>query len=134
MEIEEQTYTPEPVETLPYEPVMEPAKESGTTDTPAEAPETAEPAKEPQKAKTSKKKAAGSTTTDHEKSIVITVNGQPVVLKGKSSYMLVDVLDVYSFNLADARGRRAVVNVNGVPTNFMQGLADSDHVELYWEE
>lgn len=124
MEIEEQTYTPEPIEEVRIEPVKE-------SDVPTAIGQDAGKVK--QEAPLTDSTAAG-TSSDGEKSIVITVNGQPVVLKGKDSYMLVDVLDVYSFNLADARGRRAVVNVNGVPTNFMQVLADSDHVELYWEE
>ncbi|MBR6536597.1 MAG: rod shape-determining protein [Lachnospiraceae bacterium] len=65
--------------------------------------------------------------------IVVIVNGQAKVLKGKSSYLLVDVLDVVSFNLADARGRQPVVKVNGVATTFMQAIKDSDVIELGWK-
>ena len=65
--------------------------------------------------------------------IVVIVNGQAKVLKGKSSYLLVDVLDVVSFNLADARGRQPVVKVNGVSTTFMQAIKDSDVIELAWK-
>lgn len=65
--------------------------------------------------------------------IVVIVNGQAKVLKGKSSYLLVDVLDVVSFNLGDARGRQPVVKVNGVSTTFMQAIKDSDVIELGWK-
>ncbi len=65
--------------------------------------------------------------------IVVIVNGQAKVLKGKSSYLLVDVLDVVSFNLKDARGRQPVVKVNGVSTTFMQAIKDSDVIELAWK-
>ena len=65
--------------------------------------------------------------------IVVIVNGQAKVLKGKSSYLLVDVLDVVSFNLADARGRQPVVKVNGDSTTFMQAIKDSDVIELGWK-
>ena len=65
--------------------------------------------------------------------IVVIVNGQAKVLKGKKSYLLVDVLDVVSFNLADARGRQPVVKVNGVSTTFMQAIKDSDVIELSWK-
>ena len=65
--------------------------------------------------------------------IVVIVNGQAKVLKGKSSYLLVDVLDVVSFNLADARGRQPVVKVNGESTTFMQVIKDSDVIELGWK-
>ncbi len=65
--------------------------------------------------------------------VVVIVNGQAKVLKGKSSYLLVDVLDVVSFNLADARGRQPIVKVNGVSTTFMQAIKDSDVIELGWK-
>ena len=65
--------------------------------------------------------------------IVVIVNGQAKVLKGKSSYLLVDVLDVVSFNLADARGRQPIVKVNGAATTFMQAIKDSDVIELGWK-
>lgn len=65
--------------------------------------------------------------------IVVIVNGQAKVLKGKKSYLLVDVLDVVSFNLADARGRQPIVKVNGVSTTFMQAIKDSDVIELSWK-
>ena len=71
----------------------------------------------------------GNAATD----IVVVVNGQAKVLKGKSSYLLVDVLDVVSFNLSDARGRQPIVKVNEVSTTFMQTIADGDRIELGWK-
>lgn len=71
--------------------------------------------------------------TSGDSEIVVIVNGQAKVLKGKSSYLLVDVLDVVSFNLADARGRQPIVKVNGVSTTFMQAIKDSDVIELDWK-
>lgn len=68
------------------------------------------------------------------KDIVVLVNGNAMLLKGKSSYMLVDVLDVFPFNLSEGKGRQAVVRVNEISTNFMQPLAEGDRVELYWKE
>lgn len=65
--------------------------------------------------------------------IVVLVNGQAKVLKGKSSYLLVDVLDVVSFCLADARGRQPIVKVNDVSTTFMQSIKDGDRIELDWK-
>lgn len=79
--------------------------------------------------------ASGTTdsTAATASDIVVIVNGQAKVLKGKSSYLLVDVLDVVSFNLSDARGRQPVVKVNGVSTTFMQTIKDSDVIELGWK-
>ena len=65
--------------------------------------------------------------------LVVLVNKQPVVLKGKTAYRLVDVLDVFPFDLSQANGRNAVVRVNEISTNFMQPLADGDRIDLYWE-
>lgn len=66
--------------------------------------------------------------------LTVLVNNQQTVLKGKSSYLLVDVLDVVPFSLAESNGREAVVRVNGAATNFMQPLAQGDLIELYWKE
>ncbi len=94
--------------------------------TPAGAPAPA--AQEPSAAQ-----ASPAPATNSVQEIVVIVNGQAKVLKGKSSYLLVDVLDVVSFNLSDARGRRPVVKVNGVSTTFMQAIKDGDKIELAWE-
>jgi len=77
--------------------------------------------------------AGTAATVNGASEIVVIVNGQAKVLKGKSSYLLVDVLDVVSFNLGDARGRQPVVKVNGVSTTFMQAIKDSDVIELAWK-
>lgn len=132
MEIEEQTYNVETATEEPY--VTETYSEERET-VEKSVPEPIAPVNE-EVVETKEPEPAQSpvTATASPKDIVVLVNGQPIVLKGKASYMLVDVLDVYSFNLSDARGRRAVVKVNDVSTNFMQVLADSDRIELYWEE
>lgn len=77
--------------------------------------------------------AATGTAPAGASDIVVIVNGQAKVLKGKSSYLLVDVLDVVSFNLADARGRQPIVKVNGVSATFMKDIKDSDVIELAWK-
>ena len=77
--------------------------------------------------------AGTAATANGASEIVVIVNGQAKVLTGKSSYLLVDVLDVVSFNLSDARGRQPVVKVNGVSTTFMQAIKDSDVIELAWK-
>lgn len=68
------------------------------------------------------------------RNLVVLINKQPVVLKGKAEYLLVDVLDVYPFDLSQSNGRIAVVRVNGISTNFIHPLADGDQIDLYWEE
>ena len=123
LEIEEQKYLAEAE-----------SEESYVTEN-TEAAETVAATDESTQLTPERKETEGSVKPDADtKDIVVLVNGQPIVLKGKNSYMLVDVLDVYSFDLADARGRQAVVTVNDISTNFMQVLADGDRIELYWKE
>ncbi len=78
--------------------------------------------------------APGTAETPAATELIVLVNNQKTVLKGKSSYLLVDVLDVVPFSLAESNGREAVVRVNGTATNFTQPLAQGDLIELYWKE
>lgn len=64
----------------------------------------------------------------------LTVNSTPVVLKGKSEYRVVDILDFYDFDVKTAHGSRVVVKVNGSASGFTTRVARGDFVELYWEE
>lgn len=67
-------------------------------------------------------------------SLSVLVNGMPTVLKGKSSYVFVDVFDIINFNLADSRGRNIVTKLNGKQAQYMETLKLGDSVEIYWEE
>lgn len=69
----------------------------------------------------------------NKKDIVILVNRQPVRLKGKSSYILVDLFDFYDFDLSKPKGN-VVLKLNGVSCNYMSPIKDGDLVDLYWEE
>lgn len=63
----------------------------------------------------------------------ITVNNTPVTLTGKNSYIVVDVLDFYDFDVKTAKGNRVIIKVNGSPAEFSTPLAMGDFVALYWE-
>lgn len=69
-----------------------------------------------------------------DNSIVVIANGSPVTLKGKESFVFVDVFDVINFNLADSKGRNIITNLNGKQAQYMENLKDGDKVEIYWEE
>ncbi len=66
-------------------------------------------------------------------SVPITVNSQPVVLAGKSRYIVVDILDFYDFDVKTARGSRVVIKVNGGTAGFSTPVTKGDFVEMYWE-
>ena len=96
--------------------------------------ETKEEAKEAKK-ETSKEDAKSKKETKESKNtIVVIANGSPITLKGKDTYVFVDVFDVINFNLADSRGRNIVTNLNGKQAQYMENLKDGDKVDIYWEE
>ena len=69
-------------------------------------------------------------TTVHN--ITVLVNNQPVILKNKSSYILVDVLDFYPFDLSVAGGSSLATLVNGIQSDFTKPLAENDRIEIFW--
>ena len=69
-----------------------------------------------------------------EKEITVTINGEQVVLKGKQSYIFVDVLDVYPFDMSTATTSRLITKVNEKVADFTTSLSDNDIIDMYWEE
>lgn len=108
--------------------------ENETSDKNDNKEETKEEAKEAKK-ETSKEDAKSKKETKESKNtIVVIANGSPITLKGKDTYVFVDVFDVINFNLADSRGRNIVTNLNGKQAQYMENLKDGDKVDIYWEE
>ena len=68
------------------------------------------------------------------KSIVVIVNKQPVVLKGKESYIYVDILDFYPFDTRVAGGKDLIMTVNDEKAEFSTPIHDGDIIEIYWEK
>ena len=75
--------------------------------------------------------SAGAIT---DKVFVVSVNDEPIVMKGKEKYIFVDIFDYINFDLKDSRGRKIVTRINGLPVaNYMQDLPDGAIVDVYWE-
>ncbi|HCL02075.1 MAG TPA: cell division protein FtsA [Lachnoclostridium phytofermentans] len=66
--------------------------------------------------------------------ITVYVNGTLITLKGKDKFILVDILDVYPFDLTIARGSRVVLKINGNEADFTNPLNTQDVIEMYWEK
>lgn len=64
--------------------------------------------------------------------IMITVNQTPIKLTGKSSYVLVDLFQFYSFDLTIPRGN-LVFKHNGEEADYSKTLNSGDEIVLYWE-
>jgi len=64
--------------------------------------------------------------------ITITVNGDPVVLKNKENYILVDVLDFYPVDTAVAHGDHLELEVDGEMCDFTHPLRAGANVRIEW--
>ena len=62
----------------------------------------------------------------------IVVNGIPATLKGKSRYILVDVLDVCPVDTSVAHGEDLETEVNGIACDFTQPVNEGDIVRIEW--
>ncbi len=71
---------------------------------------------------------------DDSAEVHVVVNNLPVTLKGKSSYVFVDVFEYINFDLNAGNGRAVVTRLNGEFPSYMAELKEGDKVEVYWEE
>ena len=71
---------------------------------------------------------------DVTKDMVVIVNHSAVILKGKSSYVFVEVFDHIDFDLTQGKGRNIVTLLNGRPAEYMEELNEGDVIEIYWKE
>lgn len=66
------------------------------------------------------------------KTLTITLNGNTLVLSNKPSYIFVDILDVYPFDMSLAAKKELVKTINGNRCEFTDKLSEGDIVELFW--
>lgn len=81
---------------------------------------------------------AAATTVSQKSSasgeIKVLVNATSVVLRGKAQYKVVDILDVYPFDLTVVGGKEVVLKKNGEKTDFAEPIVENDEILLYWEK
>ena len=66
--------------------------------------------------------------------ITVIVNGEPVELSGKDTYIFVDIFTHISFDLQAGKGRAIATVINGRDAQFSEELHERDQIELYWKE
>ena len=66
--------------------------------------------------------------------VTVIVNGEPVELSGKDTYMFVDIFTHISFDLQAGKGRAIATVINGIDARFSEELHEGDKIELYWKE
>ena len=69
-----------------------------------------------------------------ENTITVIVNGEPVELSGKDTYIFVDIFTHISFDLQAGKGRAIATVLNGRDAQFSEELHEGDKIELYWKE
>lgn len=88
-----------------------------------------EPAEKGTAAGSGKEAAAGPPAA-----IAVIVNGMPVAMTGKASYIYVDVFDYIDFDLANPKGSSVVTNLNGRAAKYMEPIQNGDIIEIHWKE
>ena len=66
--------------------------------------------------------------------VTVIVNGEPVELSGKDTYIFVDIFTHISFDLQAGKGRAIATIINGRDAQFSEELHEGDQIELYWKE
>lgn len=69
-----------------------------------------------------------------KKGITVWVNEEQIELKPKEQYRIVDILDVYPFDVEQAAGRKLRLLQNETETNFSEFLHENDRIVLGWHE
>jgi len=69
-----------------------------------------------------------------ENTVTVIVNGEPVELSGKDTYIFVDIFTHISFDLQEGKGRAIATVINGRDARFSEELHEGDKIELYWKE
>ena len=64
----------------------------------------------------------------------VLVNGEVIVMHGKTEYVFIDVFDYIDFDLSDSRGRAIITKVNDKNAFYTQTLDEGDEIEIRWEE
>lgn len=67
-------------------------------------------------------------------SVEVIINGTPVTLTGRESYMFVDLFEFYEFDLSASAGREIITKLNGQNAQYTAELKDGDVIELAWKE
>jgi len=87
--------------------------------------------------KTEKKAAAAKepeeAAGDAGKKIIVIVNQKPIVMRGKQSYMFVDIFDYIDFDTSRMQGSGIATLVNGKDAQYTQELYNGDKIEVYWK-
>ena len=64
----------------------------------------------------------------------VVVNGIPITLHGKASYVYVDVFDYIDFDLKNPRGSGIETLLNGQSAEYLKEIFDGDVIDIRWKD
>jgi hypothetical protein len=64
--------------------------------------------------------------------ISVIVNGSPIRMTGKQSYIYVDIFDYINFDLSVSKGKSVATLINGRKADYTELLNNGDVLEIYW--
>lgn len=64
----------------------------------------------------------------------VVVNGSPIILHGKASYVYVDVFDYIDFDLKHPRGSGIETLLNGQSAEYLKEIFDGDVIDIRWKD
>lgn len=99
-------------------------------ETTAEAVSDAEGGHKPGSRRAQRGQTAAEKPEPHD--IMVLVNGSPVRMSGKSSYVYVDVFDYIDFDLSKPHGSSVYTGLNGEKAEYLREIKDGDVFEIYW--
>ena len=108
-----------------------PSQSMESEPSPASAPEVKSAEAAP--AHEAKKPNIPKTEPETGKKIIVIVNQKPIVMRGKQSYMFVDIFDYIDFDTSRMRGSGIATLVNGRDAQYTQELYNGDKIEVYWK-
>ena len=87
---------------------------------------------EPVKVPVNNENIIESTQENRITEISVIVNGAPVRMTGKQSYIYVDIFDQINFDLSVSKGKAVATLINGRKADYTELLQDGDVIEIYW--
>ncbi len=66
--------------------------------------------------------------------IYVDVNGKLITLKGKASYVYVDVFDYIDFDLNNPKGSGIQTDLNGEPAEYLKEIFTGDKIDIRWKD
>lgn len=66
--------------------------------------------------------------------VQVVVNGSPITLRGKASYVYVDVFDYIDFDLKHPKGSGIETLLNGQSAEYLKEIFDGDVIDIRWKD